>query len=131
MPLIKVKSKEVEELLEKENLKWKVRAKKHWLQHGDRNTRYFHTCASQRRRKNTIVQIRDEEGRSVGGEEQIEQVFSEYFRGIYTSSNPSLEQVEHCLNGLEQKIDGEKRRKMERSFTTEEVERALKQMSVL
>ncbi|XP_042988616.1 uncharacterized protein LOC122316148 [Carya illinoinensis] len=46
--------KKVENSMAAEELKWRQRGKQHWLQFGDRNTRYFHLHASQRRRTNTI-----------------------------------------------------------------------------
>lgn len=40
---------ELHVLLELEDLKWRQKAKTNWLQNGDRNTRYFHAYASQRK----------------------------------------------------------------------------------
>jgi hypothetical protein len=55
--------KDVEEsldgLLAKEEIWWSQRAKVHWLKFGDRNTKFFHYKASQRKRKNAIHQISD------------------------------------------------------------------------
>lgn len=34
-------------LLDNEDLKWKQMAKRNWYVHGDRNTKFFHACASQ------------------------------------------------------------------------------------
>ncbi|XP_041027017.1 uncharacterized protein LOC121267238 [Juglans microcarpa x Juglans regia] len=38
-------------LLEKEDLRWRQRAKTNWCKLGDRNTKYFHACAKQRKKK--------------------------------------------------------------------------------
>jgi len=53
---------EVNNLIEMEDLKWKQRAKQNWLQHGDRNSKFFHACVNQRRKKNLILQITDSAG---------------------------------------------------------------------
>ncbi|XP_042984774.1 uncharacterized protein LOC122313665 [Carya illinoinensis] len=52
-------------LMDQEDLKWKQRAKKNWYQRGDRNTKYFYACATQRRRKNLIKQIYNSQNRLV------------------------------------------------------------------
>ena len=38
--------KEVMELMVKENMMWRQRAKKFWLIGGDKNTKYFHSRAT-------------------------------------------------------------------------------------
>ncbi|XP_042976245.1 uncharacterized protein LOC122307416 [Carya illinoinensis] len=50
-------TKEVDGLLEAENLKWQQRAKQRWLKEWDRDTKFFHQCASQRKKTNTIKRL--------------------------------------------------------------------------
>jgi hypothetical protein len=52
-------------LLEKEDLKWKQRAKRTWYQLADKNIKFFHECASQRIRRNYIREILDAQRRNV------------------------------------------------------------------
>ncbi|XP_042944707.1 uncharacterized protein LOC122278595 [Carya illinoinensis] len=47
---IKSLQKELEKLLEQKDMKWRQRAKQNWFQLGDRNTRFFHSCATQRQK---------------------------------------------------------------------------------
>jgi hypothetical protein len=41
-------------LLERDEIYWAQRSRANWLQHGDRNTSFFHNYASARRKKNSI-----------------------------------------------------------------------------
>jgi hypothetical protein len=51
---------ELQNLLDQENLRWKQRAKINWLKYGDRNTKFYHACANQRKKSNQIYKIKDE-----------------------------------------------------------------------
>ena len=54
--------RELNELLEDEELYWGQRAKAHWLKEGDRNTKFFHAHASERHKQNTILGLWDDYG---------------------------------------------------------------------
>lgn len=43
---IKQLQKEVDGLLEEEDVRWKQRAKQTWLKDGDRNNKFYHMCAN-------------------------------------------------------------------------------------
>ena len=48
---------ELNDLLDDEKMCWGQRAKAHWLKKGEKNTKFFHAQASERRKQNTIVGI--------------------------------------------------------------------------
>ena len=54
--------KGINDLLDSEELIWQQRSKVQWLGLEDCNTKYFHSKASKRRKKNTITRLKDEEG---------------------------------------------------------------------
>ncbi|XP_040994390.1 uncharacterized protein LOC121240940 [Juglans microcarpa x Juglans regia] len=74
--------------LEQEEVKWKQMSKQRWLKEGDRNTSYFHKCASQRRKTNTINNIYDGEGHLQNSAQVINQIFQDFFKDLFSTSNP-------------------------------------------
>jgi hypothetical protein len=52
----------LEKLEEKRNLYWRQRAKVHWLEKGDRNTRFFHQYASEWKRRSHINKLVKDDG---------------------------------------------------------------------
>ena len=53
--------KELIVLYDKEEKMWQKRSRIQWLKNGDRNTRFFHGSATQRKRQNFIKGLRDEQ----------------------------------------------------------------------
>ena len=60
--VMKKLEKEINVLPDKEAQMWGQRAKVQWLKDRDRNTRFFHSKTSQRRRKNYIKGLYDNDG---------------------------------------------------------------------
>ena len=76
--------KELQILMEQEDLKWRQRAKTDWLKFRDRNLKYFHACANQRRKVNNIDHIRDERGALWENQEGVRGAFKNYFASLFT-----------------------------------------------
>ncbi|EPS69490.1 hypothetical protein M569_05276, partial [Genlisea aurea] len=55
---IKTLKAQLEELWRLDELWWKQRSKAHWLKEGDKNNKFFHSMASQRRKRNKIEKLR-------------------------------------------------------------------------
>jgi len=62
----------LERLEEQKHLYWKQRAKAHWLEKEDRNTRFFRQYATERRRTSRIRKLITEEGNVVEREEELQ-----------------------------------------------------------
>ncbi|KAK3192990.1 hypothetical protein Dsin_024300 [Dipteronia sinensis] len=86
---IKVLESRLDEVLETEERYWKQRAKVHWLQQGDRNTRFFHSTASARRARNRIHGLIDEGGTWRDSKDDLEIIISQYFSGLFSSNHPT------------------------------------------
>ena len=59
---LKEKRRELNELLQKEEIIWRQQSRIQWMKEGDCNTKFFHTRASTRRKKNRINRIQDDQG---------------------------------------------------------------------
>lgn len=112
--------------MEMEDLKWRQRAKHNLYQQGDRNTKYSHACASKRRSRNTILQIRDSNDMVLEKQEEIEAAFKAYFTDLFTTSGPSTSDIDKCLLSIECKVSKEMNESISRPFTRVDVEEALK-----
>jgi hypothetical protein len=121
--------REVNSLLEQNEVHLRQRAKTDWLKQGDRNSKFFHACINQRRRANGIHSIADELGRVFSNPKGVENAFLSYFQGLFSSSNPS--NIEGSLDHLDSCITLDMNRELTMMVTKEEVYGALMQMAPL
>ncbi|KAK9044024.1 hypothetical protein V6N11_072347 [Hibiscus sabdariffa] len=70
---------------DRSELYWEQRARKNWLQYGDRNTAFFHRSATERRRKNFISELEDDSGTRICSEEGMHFVARSYFQQLFCS----------------------------------------------
>jgi hypothetical protein len=115
---------EVKCLLEQEETKWRQRAKEEWLRHGDRNTKFFHASATQRRSRNLISKIVDAQGGECNTLEGIEHAFVSYYKALFTSANPQT--IEECTSAFERKVTLAMAAKLLSTFSVEEVAATIK-----
>lgn len=66
---------------------WHQRARVNWGLFGDQNTKFFHTTAVTRKRKNTIKTIMLNNGSWATSEREIRDEFLVHFRLIYSKRN--------------------------------------------
>ena len=80
--------KELNDLLDCEEIMWQQRSKVNWISLGDRNTKYFHTKASGRKKKNTIFKLMDDRGIWRELDSEVAEVAVSYFENLYRTSHP-------------------------------------------
>jgi hypothetical protein len=108
---------------------WSQRSRALWLTHGDKNTKFFHLKASQRRKKNKIEAITDPGGNIHTEKDKIDQTFLEYFQLLFTSQNTI--DVTETTQIVQNRINNEQHDLLAASYTEMEVINAIKDMKSL
>jgi hypothetical protein len=126
---IKCLQAEIEEILERDDMRWKQRSKQNWYLKGDRNTQYFHSWANQRRKMNTIHSITDGEGRIWRDPKEVCSKFLSYFEHLFQTQGPVG--VDFCLESMESRVTPAMNARLILHFHEEEVRLALFQMHPL
>lgn len=70
-----------------------------WLKGGDKNTRFFHQKASNRRKKNSMKGVTN--GRWVTEETDIVECIEDYYEELFSSIMPSDRDMENVLQHVE------------------------------
>ncbi|XP_059458992.1 uncharacterized protein LOC132188495 [Corylus avellana] len=109
--------------------RWKQWAKIEWLKHGDKNSKFFHACANQRRARNKIRAIQDEHGRIAETQEEIGGIFVDYFMGQFTAGE--LGNMEECVGAKASRVTEEMNGRLLQPFSANEMRIALFQMAPL
>jgi hypothetical protein len=112
----------VELLLEQEEVHWMRRSRGNWLQHGDRNSSFFHNFASARRKKNYIKKLKDEDNNFVEGTELLKPIILQYFSNLFTSEEYETDPA--VLEKIVPRISQYMNDKLLAPFTPEEVKKA-------
>ena len=102
--------KEINELVDKEYRMWFQRSKVLWAANGDKNSKYFHYRATQRKRKNLILKICKADGEWSSDMDQVIDTLTTYFQELYASAN--LPPYEAATNSINQVISDEMNEKL-------------------
>ena len=108
---------------------WRQRSKIAWLHNGDRNTRFFHSKASQHYRGNYITKLHDANGGWCSSQVQVKATIVDFYQNLFTSSSPS--NFEEVIKTIPHVVTDEMNDMLTTEFHIEEVEVALKQMAPL
>lgn len=114
------------ELLVQKEIWWKQRSRANWLKEGDRNTKFFHSRATQRKKKNTLEGIEGESGNWCTGRKEMEGVIRRYYQKLFSSNNNT--DFDRVLNVVRPRITSADNQQLDRPFSREEIRGALFQM---
>lgn len=126
---IRITEKDLDHLLQSEEMWWSQRSRALWLQHGDKNTKFFHMKANIRRRKNRIETITNNTGQTYHDDLKIEQVFINHFHDLFSSQDTF--NIEETVKVVRGRINQDMYNMLNESFTREEVLQAIKDMKAL
>ena len=127
--VVKTIQKEINDILDKENLMWQQHSRALFLNCGDRNTAYFHSKASQRFRRNRILGLRNSQNNWCTDDSQIKNIAVDYFQSLFSTSSPS--EFSAILERIQPSVSETMNEKLLREFTREEVETAINQMKAI
>ena len=78
-------SEEYNLILQLEEKLWAMKTKTNWIISGERNTAYFHISALNRRSKNRITCVQNNEGEWCHSLEEVKEIFNSSFKKLYKS----------------------------------------------
>ena len=105
---------------------WGQLARKRWLVDGDRNSRYFHRAANQRKRTNTILRLKSASGIWLDDPHSVSQQFIHDLSNRFTSSRGSYEVFQDTI--VSSMVTPEENAALIKPVTKEEVHNAVFQM---
>jgi hypothetical protein len=116
----------ISELLSREEIMEKQRARMEWLKYGDRNTSLFQAKSRARAKRNAIVSLRRDDDSVATSQEDIEVVATDFYSNLFLTQddlNPEL-----VLQHVPRKVTDEMNERLARPYTAVEVERAIHMM---
>ena len=115
--------------MDKENRLWFQQSKVLWAKFGDRNSKYFHSHASQRKRKNLIRKLKDSNGHVFEDNESIADCLVQYYQTFFSSTTQQYCSL--ATYSIQTVITEEMNSKLSSKFTHLEVKQAINQMPLL
>ncbi|XP_050217745.1 uncharacterized protein LOC126668598 [Mercurialis annua] len=116
-------TEELHSLLEEEEEEtyWRQRAKSFWMKAGDSNSKFFHSAASVRKRRNRLLKLRDDDGNWKHSEEEINDTLRKYFVNLFVGNGSNPELVEFDVDNT---VTDDQNESLVQPITEEEVRRA-------
>ena len=120
---IKILRREVNELIHHEEVFWRQQSRSLWLPAGDKNTSFFHQRASQRKKKNTIEGLYDENGVWQSDEGRVSAIAERYHADLFKAqSHTNMDKV---LEDFDKVVTDEMVGSLNQPYSEEDVRRAL------
>jgi hypothetical protein len=116
-------TRQIEVALEQEEVHYMQRSRANWLMHGDKNTAFFHNYAKVRRKRNTILKLKDGNEEWIEGNDAMGNLIHEYFSSLFSSK---VQQTDgELLNRVIPRVTSEMNASLLKPYTAEEVKEAM------
>ncbi|KAA3467661.1 reverse transcriptase [Gossypium australe] len=112
--------------IDKDECYWEQRACINWLKYGDRNTAFFHSQATHRRRRNLFHKLQDEEGRETEIIQDMEGTARSYFQNLFMLEERGS--CDHLLSRIDRCISEKDNQFLTALYTKEEIKEAVFEM---
>ncbi|GMJ10636.1 hypothetical protein HRI_004732800 [Hibiscus trionum] len=109
---------------DKDELFWEQRARVNWLKCGDRNTQFFHSWASFRRKKNRISKLKRDDGSWESHDEAMASIASTHFQQLFTAQQ--VDNPNEILRSIRPSITRDDNVMLRRQVTKDEIFCAVK-----
>ncbi|XP_074293319.1 uncharacterized protein LOC141620310 [Silene latifolia] len=120
---------EIASLHKQEEQYWRQRSRALWLKDEDHNTKFFHSRAGERKKKNFIGRLVDDGGRKCIGNDEVARGANCYFQELFTSAEPSS--FDDVLVSLDGRVTERMNRFLRAEYGEAEITKALNQMHPL
>lgn len=119
----------LEKLFRKEEVYWHQISRVNRLNSGDQNTAFFHKAASSRRRRNSIVSLARANNTLTSEQKEVEEIVTNYFTSLFSTQHPTPGDISNITNLLPRVVSHDMQEHLARTFTPEEVRKALFDLS--
>lgn len=119
--------KESLQLLDQEEMYWMNRCHEQWLLKGDNNTKYFHTIANGRKRKNTVPFL-ENDGIVIEGDENLLKHATEYYSELFGPADDHNIHIDSSLWDELEKVSDDDNIMLASPFSESEIKEALFQI---
>ncbi|PNX94787.1 hypothetical protein L195_g017967 [Trifolium pratense] len=78
-------------VLKQEEAVWFQKSRSQWIKDGDRNTRYYHVKTINRRRKNKIMMLKNDQNEWVEEEENLKGMVNRYYQNLFARNDDDIQ----------------------------------------
>ncbi|VFQ86979.1 unnamed protein product [Cuscuta campestris] len=100
--LCNLKQDELVVISKREHAFWRQKCNVKWLQDGDANTKFFHNLVKEKRRKQRITTLTNDQGHTIEHTASLEAMVVEHYKNLFNSHEPmpSQDVYESFLNAI-------------------------------